>query len=324
MAASESKRDAIEVAARPLRELLREEHDEIAAAQRALRQAEKAHERAIALAQRQLRAARTAEPLAAYGHELILFADRLSTTAGNHELTPEVRARIEDRPVAGRLHRHELTLTIEGATWRREVGFPRRDERKLRRLAEEIEAAARNVESVRRAARADAEQAELDLGGAWADHRAVEETRALIHRLGELVHEGEDVIDMAPGISAGHDGVLVATDRRILFISVRRTLSIPYGQVSAVGVKGKRFGHASRCRLPAAKASSVGSRRGMPPRSPTWSAAGFPARPRRSSTSSRALRRAWERSRAAPRAARSAPRPRGPGRASTLRLRARA
>jgi hypothetical protein len=32
MAASKSKREAIEVAARPLRELLREEHDEIAAA----------------------------------------------------------------------------------------------------------------------------------------------------------------------------------------------------------------------------------------------------------------------------------------------------
>ena len=88
MAASESKREAIEVAARPLRELLREEHDEIAAAQRALRQAEKAHNRAIELAQRQLRAARTAEPLAAYGHEVILYADRVSTAGGNHELTP--------------------------------------------------------------------------------------------------------------------------------------------------------------------------------------------------------------------------------------------
>ena len=87
--------EAIEVAARPLRELLREEHDEIAAAQRALRQAEKAHNRAIELAQRQLRAAKTAKPLASYGHELILYADRLSTTGGNHELTPEVRARIE-------------------------------------------------------------------------------------------------------------------------------------------------------------------------------------------------------------------------------------
>jgi hypothetical protein len=50
------------------------------------------------------------------------------------------------------------------------------------------------------------------------------------------------VIDMAPGISAGHDGVLVATDRRLLFISVRRTLSFPYEQVSLVAVKGKWFG----------------------------------------------------------------------------------
>ena len=242
MAASESKREAIEVAARPLRDLLREEHDEIAAAQRALRQAEKAHNRAIELAQRQLRAARTAKPLASYGHEVILYADQVSTADGNHELTPAVSARIEDRPAAGRFHRHDLTLKIEGPTWRREVTFPRRDERKMRRLAEEIESAARNVEAIRGAARADAEQADRDLGGAWADRRAVEETRALIHRLGELVQDDEDVIDMAPGISAGHDGVLVATDRRLLFIAVRRTLSFPYAQVSSVGVKGKWFG----------------------------------------------------------------------------------
>ena len=242
MAASESKREAIEVAARPLRELVREEHGEIAAAQRALRQAEKAHNRAIELAQRQLRAARTAEPLAAYGHELVLYADRLSTVGGTHALTPQVRAWIEDSPVAGRSHRHELTLKIVGPTWRSEVTFPRRDERRLRRLAEEIEAAARNAETIRRAARAEADQAERDLAGAWADRRAVEETRALIHRLNELVHDDEDVIDMAPGISAGHDGVLVVTDWRLLFISVRRTLSVPYEHVSSVGVKGKWLG----------------------------------------------------------------------------------
>ena len=122
--ASESKGRAIEVAARPLRDLLREEHDEIAAAQRALRQAEKAHNRAIELAQRQLRAARTAKPLASYGHEVILYADRLSTAGGNRELTPEVSARIEERPGAGRFHRHELILEIEGLTWRHEVTFP--------------------------------------------------------------------------------------------------------------------------------------------------------------------------------------------------------
>jgi hypothetical protein len=242
MAASESKREAIEVAARPLRELLREEHDEIAAAQRALRQAERVHDRAIELAQRQLRAAKTSEPLASYGHEVILYADRISTADGNHELTPEVRARLGSRPDAGRFPRHEMVLVLEGPTWRHEVMFPRRDQRKVRRLAEEIEAAARNAEAIRRAARAEAEQADRDLGGAWADRRAVEETRTLIRRLGELVHDDEDVIDMAPGISAGHDGVLVATDRRLLFISVRRTLSFPYEQVSSVGVTGKWFG----------------------------------------------------------------------------------
>ena len=242
MAASESKREAIEVAAGPLRELMREEHDEIAAAQRALRQAEKAHDRAIGLAERQLRAARSAQPLSAYGHEVVLYADRLSTSGGTHELTPEVSAWIEGNRVPGRMHRHELTLKVAGPTWREEVTFPRRDERKLRRLAQEIEAAADNAETIGRAARADAEQAERDLVGAWADRRAVEETRALIHRLDELVDDDEDVIDMAPGISAGHDGVLVASDRRLLFISVRRTLSVAYEHVSSADVKGKWFG----------------------------------------------------------------------------------
>jgi hypothetical protein len=260
MAASDSKREAIEVAARPLRELLREEHDEIAAAQRALRQAEKAHERAIALAQRQLRAARTAEPLSAYGHEVILYADRLSTAGGNHELTPEVRARIEDTPGTGRFHR-QLTLKIEGPNWRREVTFPRRDARRMQRLAEEIESAARNAETIRWAARAETEQAERDLAGAWADRRAVEETRALIRTLSELVRDDEDVIDMAPGISAGHDGVLVATDRRLLFIAVRRTLSFPYEQISSVAVKGKWFG----ARLAVSTTSGNGAISGIAP-----------------------------------------------------------
>jgi Bacterial PH domain len=244
MAASRSKHEAIEIAARPMRDLLREEHDEIAAAQRALRQAERTHDRAVELAERQLKAASTAEPLACYGHELILYADRVSTPDANHDLTPEVRARV-----------HERTLEIEGPGWRREVAFHRRDALKMRRLAKEIEAAARNVEGIRRVAKAETEQADLDLGVAWADRRAVEETRALIHRLGELVQEDEDVIDMAPGISAGHDGVLVATDRRLLFISVRRTLSFPYEQVRSVQVKGRWFG--ARLALSTARGKGV-------------------------------------------------------------------
>src|SRR5680860_30778 len=131
MADSESRRGAIEVAAGPLREHLREEHDEIAAAQRALRQAERVHDLAIELAERQLQAARSAEPLASYGHEVILCADRLTTPDGNHELTPEVRARVETAPEGGPSD-HELTLIIEAPGWRREVTFPHRDQRKMR------------------------------------------------------------------------------------------------------------------------------------------------------------------------------------------------
>ena len=240
--ASESKREAIEVAARPLRELLREEHDEIAAAQRALRQAEKAHDRAIELAERQLRAAETAEPLASFGHRVVLYADRVSTADGSDDLTAEVRAWAEVLPEAGRLSRRGVVLVIEAPTWRREVAFPRWDERRVRRLAEQIELAAGNVDAVRGAARAEAEPAERSLREARAGRRAVEETRALLHRLSDLVYEDEDVIDVAPAISAGHDGVLVATDRRLLFISVRRTLYFPYEEISSVGLKGRRLG----------------------------------------------------------------------------------
>ena len=242
MAPSDSKRDAIEVAAGPLRELLREEHDEIAAAQRALRQAEKEHDNAVELAERQLRAAKTAKPLAAYGHHVILYADCVSTADGNHDLTPDVRARVD-----------ELTLTIDGPKWRHEVAFPRRDKRKVRRLAEEIELAARNVNVVRAAARAVTEQTDQDLGEALGDRRAVQETRALIHQLDDLVEDDEDVIDMAPGISAGHDGVIVATDQRLLFVSVRRTLSFPYEQISSVQLKGKWFGTRLALSTPAGK-----------------------------------------------------------------------
>lgn len=231
MAASSSKREAIEVAAKPLRELLREEHDEIAAAKRALRQAEKEHLRAIERAERRLCAAQAAEPLAAYGHQVLLYTDCLSTADGNHPLTPDVRARLERR-----------TLVIEGPDWRHEVPFQRRDERKVRKLAEEIEAAAADAKAQTGEAEDRVEQAEKELAAAREDRRGIVETRTLIHRLGEVVEEDEDVLDMAPGISAGHDGVLVATDRRLLFIGIRRSLSFPYEKVSDVGVKGRFFG----------------------------------------------------------------------------------
>lgn len=251
MAHSDSKREAIEVAARPLRELLVQEHDEIAAAQDALRHAEKVHDRAIELAERQLRSARSAEPLACYGHEVILYADRISTADGNHELTTEVRAHAE----AG-------VLSIETPEWRHEIPYPHRDQHKLRRLAEEIEAAGRIAEVIRGADLAIAEHAEGEIDQGHADRRAIEETRAHMRRLSELIEHGEDVIDMAPGISAGHDGVLVATDRRLLFIALRRTVAFPYEQLSGVAVRGKWFG----ARLALMTTSGTGVVSGISPR----------------------------------------------------------
>ena len=147
----------------------------------------------------------------------------------------------------------------------------------MRRLAEDIDAAARYADTIRQADAAIAKQAKQDLSFAWADRRAVEETSALIHELGELVQDDEDVLDMAPGISAGHDGVLAATDRRLLFVSVRRTLSFFYGQVSSVAVKGKWFGARLAVSTPEGKGVFRGSPRGTLPRSPTSFAAESPA-----------------------------------------------
>jgi hypothetical protein len=47
---------------------------------------------------------------------------------------------------------------------------------------------------------------------------------------------------MAPGITTGHDGVLVVTDRRLLFVGLRHTLRLPYGAIQDVAIQGRRFG----------------------------------------------------------------------------------
>ena len=50
------------------------------------------------------------------------------------------------------------------------------------------------------------------------------------------------MLDMAPGITTGHDGVLVVTDRRLLFVGLRHTLAIPYDRVRHVAARGKLLG----------------------------------------------------------------------------------
>jgi len=242
VAHSDSKREAIEVAAGPLRELQKAEHDEIAAAQRALREAEREHEKAIERAKRDLRTATDASAIAAYGRRVILFHDRISTPGGNRALTSSVKAAVEEATADRHALRRNLRLRIEGPGWTETVRFPRRDEAKVRELARAIEAAAANVDVLVAERGLEAETAERELAAGRAQRQGVRETRILVHRLGELCDSDEDVLDMAPAISAGHDGVLVATDRRLLFVSMRRTLLFPYRDVSSVAVKGKRFG----------------------------------------------------------------------------------
>ena len=47
---------------------------------------------------------------------------------------------------------------------------------------------------------------------------------------------------MAPGITTGHDGVLVVTDRRLRFVGLRHTLSLPYEEIEDITVRGRHLG----------------------------------------------------------------------------------
>ena len=190
----------------------------------------------MAAAERELRGSKRATPIAAYGHELILFEDRLSTARANHPLTPEVGASVAEADDGG------VTLTVTGPDWTEVVSFPRRHERKARSLVAEIASAARSAEGAADRRRLEGEAAERKHEAATLDKGSIQSARELVHRLGELCEDDEDVLDMAPALSAGHDGVLVATDRRLLFVSVRRTLTFDYGDISSVAAKGRWLG----------------------------------------------------------------------------------
>ena len=109
-----------------------------------------------------------------------------------------------------------------------------------RALAAARRAQARAAEDQRR--RADVEAAEQRLAEATADRSGVEESWPLVRRLAGHVEDEESVLDLAPGISAGHDGVVVATDRRFLFLAPRRTLAFDYEEIRGVAARGRWFG----------------------------------------------------------------------------------
>ncbi len=89
---------------------------------------------------------------------------------------------------------------------------------------------------------ADRGAAEEAFAAAHADRLGVAEARPLLDRVVGRLETEEEVLDMVAGISAGHDGVMVVTSRRVLFVAPRRTLDVPYDEVDAVKIRGRHFG----------------------------------------------------------------------------------
>jgi hypothetical protein len=231
------KHSALEVAAHEVRRARRSDRDAILGARRALRRAEKFYDRAVARAERDVATARAPEPIAAYGRQVVLYDDRLSTPNATHELVGAVRAGVEESP-RGRGH---VELTIEGPGWREVVEGGPRDEQKLRLVAEAIEGAARAAQSVKTRREPEIDAAEGRLAAARVERLGIDEVKPLLERLTELMEKGERVLDMAPGISTGHDGVLVLTDRRLLFVGLRHKLVLPYDRITSVAASGTWF-----------------------------------------------------------------------------------
>jgi hypothetical protein len=230
-------RNALEAIAHEFREARGSDRDEILAAQRALRRAERFFDRAITRAQRDVAIARAPEPIAAYGHRLVLYDDRLSTPTATHELVRAVRPSVRDSPRRpGRVE-----LAIDGPDWREVVEGGQEDEEELRRLARAIERAAQDAQSSRTQRQPETDAAEGRLAAARVERLGIEEAKPLLERLTELTEKGERLLDMAPGISTGHDGVLVVTDRRLLFIGLRHRLLLPYDRIASVATRGKWF-----------------------------------------------------------------------------------
>lgn len=130
------------------------------------------------------------------------------------------------RPRAGQLAEAERSLRKAD----------REDDRALRR--------ARRPRLARRSAPSSSQETEVEADGVGEGRhrsRAIAETRATLGDLGDLLDDREEILDMAAGINAGHDGVLVVTDRRLLFLAPRRTLSLSHEDIARVETRGRRW-----------------------------------------------------------------------------------
>jgi Bacterial PH domain len=88
----------------------------------------------------------------------------------------------------------------------------------------------------------DADAAQRELAAVHADRRWMAEARPLLDRVVGRLDGDEEVLDMVAGIAAGHDGVMLVTTKRVLFVAPRRTLDIPYEEINAVRIRGRHFG----------------------------------------------------------------------------------
>lgn len=131
--------------------------------------------------------------------------------------------------------------------WLTEAGQLAQAEGALRRADRERDRALRKAR-MSRLARSSSPSSEREpetpadgMDAAGHRSRAIAETRTMLGDLGGLLAEGEEVLDMAAGISAGHDGVLVVTDRRLIFVAPRRTLSVRHEDIDRVEMRGRRW-----------------------------------------------------------------------------------
>ncbi len=147
---------------------------------------------------------------------------------------------------ASRLRKRK-TLDAAGRTFRDAQGTDRDEilaaQRALRRAEHEHDrAVARAERDLAAAPQPEIEAAEGRLDAARVERLGIEEARPLLDRVAALTEEGERVLDMAPGITTGHDGVLVVTDRRLLFVGLRHTMLLPYDVIRDISVHGRHFG----------------------------------------------------------------------------------
>ena len=88
----------------------------------------------------------------------------------------------------------------------------------------------------------DDDTAEQELAAAHADRRWMAEARPLLDRVVARLDRDEEVLDMVAGIAAGHDGVMLVTTGRVMFVAPRRTIDLPYEEIEAVRARGRHFG----------------------------------------------------------------------------------